>query len=307
MPPVAAVAQSPTVIQLSSKKEVAQNIDSLHSQFTKLAQNLRTRFEELISEGTIKLIQVVRQAAEYLRRPVKSLQANDIDELFDSLQPHYDFLNCSLLKNLTTEFLASDVLQLSILQYIDSMDKLLESSQLKHIRSIIKEKLSFLPAPTTKEHAALIVFKLHDRWEETTLKNFKRVLSHYFGSDADLFSHIHFDYGSLVVKMLIPTSILQFVTNRLTANKDSMNRIGIFEVAINGKTMLSIDDTDIDFEKSLMDSRDDFEAAMLLKLGANSCNEDNIDPLDDEIKLPLTQGIYSSVSRLMTMVGQNGV
>ena len=201
-----------------------------------------------------------------------SLQADSIDELFDCLRSHYDFLNCSLLRKLTNRFLTDNELQLSLSQYFDSMDNLLESSQLKHIRSTIKVKLSFLP---TNEHAARIVFKLHDRWEEMTLKNFKRVLSHYFGSNADLFSHIYFDYGSFIVKMSVPTSILQFVTDGLIAGRSSMNRIGIFEVAINGRTVLSIDNTNINFEKSLMDSRDDFEATMLLKLGANPSSKDD--------------------------------
>ncbi|XP_019861299.1 PREDICTED: uncharacterized protein LOC109589697 [Amphimedon queenslandica] len=107
-----------------------------------------------------------------------------------------------------------------------------------------------------------------------TLENFKRVLSHYFGSNADLFSHIYFDYGSLIVKMLIPTSILQFITDILIAKRNSMNGIGIFKVAVNGKTVLSTDSTDINFEKSLTDSGDDFEATLLLRLGANPYDED---------------------------------
>ena len=290
------VDQSPAVIQLSSKDEVARNIDKLYDQFTDLVTDLRTRFEELISERRIKLIQVTRQAADYLRRRVTRLQANSIDELFDCLQPHYDFLNCSLLRKLTNKFLAGDELQFSLSQYIDSMDKVLESSQLKHIRSTIKERLSFLPAPTTRKCTALVVFKLHDRWEEMTLKNFKRVLQHYFGSRADLFSHIDFDYGSLFVNILIPTSILRFVKSIIIARRSSMNKIGIFEVVINGEKLFSIDDV-IDFEQSLIDSvteNDDFEAIMLLKLGADrysiSANAYNrLSTID--IDLPLAQGI----------------
>ena len=218
-----------------------------------------------------------------------SLQADDIDELFDSLRPHYDFLNCSLLKKLTNKFLAGDELRFSLSQYINNMDKLLESSQLKHIRSTIKEKLSFLPSPTTSKHTTLIVFKLHDRWEEMTLKNFKRVLRHYFRSNADLFSHIHFDYGSLIVKMLIPTSILQFVTRILIARRSSMNRIGIFEVVINGEIVFSIDDV-IDFEQSLVDSvkeNDDFEGIMVLKLGADHHS--------------ISTNVYNRLSRIDTL------
>lgn len=266
------IHESPTVIQLDSKDEVARNIDALYNQFTDIATNLRIRFEELTTAGKVNLVHIARQAAEYLRRPVTSFRTTSIDELFDDLQPHYDFLNCSLLRMLASRFLERDAVEVKLFQYIESVDKLLESSQLKHIRSTIKEKLSFIHAPTSNGHTTLVVFKLHGRWEELTLENFKRVLKHYFGSKADFFSHIYFDYGSFLVAMLIPTSIAQSITEDFITSKDSMSRIGIFEVTIDKKIVFSVDYSDYDFEESLLQSfraQNTFELTILLQLGAD--------------------------------------
>ena len=200
-----------TVIELSSKSEVAANIKSLNSRFASLDSKLRGEFEKLVANGEAELKAIARSAAAFLSIKVSSLKYGDVDELFDSLQPHYDFFSCSVLKHLTDTYL-SNALQIELTQYIDSVDKFSESSQLKHIRSTIKEKLSSLPAaasPTTSNQTKPVVIKLNDRWEEMTISKLKAVLKHYFGVTSDLFSHISFDYGSFVIILLIPTSLSQ--------------------------------------------------------------------------------------------------
>uniref|UniRef100_A0A1X7SN39 Uncharacterized protein n=1 Tax=Amphimedon queenslandica TaxID=400682 RepID=A0A1X7SN39_AMPQE len=55
-----------TVIELSSKSEVAVNIESLHSHFASLDSDIRDEFEELVGKGKVKLKAVARSAAAYL-------------------------------------------------------------------------------------------------------------------------------------------------------------------------------------------------------------------------------------------------
>ena len=181
-----------TVIELSSKSEVATNIERLFYRFASLDSNIRDEFEELVKKGKVKLKAIARSAAAYLSIQVSSLKYDNVDELFDSLQPHYDFFCCGVLKHLTDTYLSNA--QTELTQYIDSVDKFSESSQLKHIRSTIKEKLSSLPAaasPTTSDQTKPVVIKLTDRWDEMTFKNFKRVLQFYFG-------HIVADISTIV-------------------------------------------------------------------------------------------------------------
>ena len=172
---------TPTVIVLSSKSEVATNIGSLHSRFSSLNVKMRDEFEELVEKGKVKLKAVARSAAAYLSIKVSSLKYGDVDELFDSLQPHYDFFSCGVLKHLTDTYLSNA--QTELTQYIDSVDKFSESSQLKHIRSTIEEKLSSLPAAASPEDISVII-KLTDRWIEKTLNILRAALGYYFGEES---------------------------------------------------------------------------------------------------------------------------
>uniref|UniRef100_A0A1X7TM76 Death domain-containing protein n=1 Tax=Amphimedon queenslandica TaxID=400682 RepID=A0A1X7TM76_AMPQE len=214
-----------TVIELSSKSEVAANIKSLHSRFASLVFKMRGEFEELVEKNKVRLIDIARRAAIYLKIPVSSLKYGDVDELFDSLQPHYDFFSCGGVLQHLTDTSLSKAQQTELTRYIDSVDKFSESSQLKHIRSTIKEKLSSLPAaasPTTSDQTKLVVIKLNDRWEEMTISKLKTVLKHFFGVTSNLFSHISFDYGSVVITLSIPTSQSQSLIDAINNKTNSM-------------------------------------------------------------------------------------
>uniref|UniRef100_A0A1X7T640 Uncharacterized protein n=1 Tax=Amphimedon queenslandica TaxID=400682 RepID=A0A1X7T640_AMPQE len=268
-----------TVIELSSKSEVATNIGSLHSRFATLDTKLRDEFEELVENGKVTIKAVARSAAAFLNIRVSSLKYGNVNELFDSLQPHYDFFSCGVLKHLTYTYL-SNALQTELTQYIDSLDKFSESSQLKYIRSTIKEKLSSLPAaasPTTSDQTKPVIIKLNDRWEEMTISKLKTVLKHYFGVTSDLFSHISFDYGSFVITLSIPTSLSQSIIDAINNKKESMSRLGILEVAVDKDTIPIRREDNDNFVTSLYESvkaGDSFEVSMLLQLGADPNSKD---------------------------------
>ena len=268
-----------TVIELSSKSEVAANIGSLHSRFATLSVKMRCEIVKIVQKGEAELIDIARSAAAYLDISVSSLKYGDVDELFDSLQPHYDFFSCGVLKHLTDTYLSNA--QTELTQYIDSVDKFSESSQLKHIRSTIKEKLSSLPAaasPTTSDQTKSFIIKLNHRWEVITLKKFKRVLQYYFGQEiADICTIKDIDIGSVVITLLIPTSLSQSLIDTINNNRESMSRLGILEVAVDNKSIPIRREDDDNFNTSLHESvkaGDSFEVSMLLQLGADPNSKD---------------------------------
>ena len=259
------------MIELSSKSEVASNIKNLHSTFADLDFKLREEFEKL----TLDIKTIARRAATYLCIPVASLKCTNIDELFDSLKPFYDFLNCGVLQHLTDTYLPT--VQTEITQYIENVDKFSDSSQLKHIRSTIKEKLPHLQdLPSTSDQTKLVIIKLNDRWEEMTIGKLKTVLKHYFGVTSDLFSHIGFDYGSVVITLLIPATQTQYLIDIINNKTSSMNRLGIVEIAVNNNTISIRREDDNNFDVSLHQSvknGDSFEVSVLLQLGADPNNK----------------------------------
>ena len=261
---------------------MATNIKSLHSNFASLDSKLRGEFEELVEKGHVKLKAIARSAATYLSIPIASLTYTDIDKLFDSLKPFYDFFNCGVLQHLTDTYL-STVQTDELAQYINSVDNFSESSQLKNVRSAIE---AHLPASSsTSDQMKPFVIKLNQRWDEVTIKNFKEVLKYYFKDEvADLFSHISIKKGSVIITLQIPTTQTQYLIDTINTKTDSMNRLGIMEVAVDNDTISIRREDDNNFDASLHQSikaGDSFEVSMLLQLGANPNNK------DEEGKYPL--------------------
>ena len=255
---------------------MATNIGDLHSRFASLDSKLRDEFEELVKKGHIKLKAIARSAATYLSTEVSSLKYTDVDKLFDSLKPFYDFFNCGVLKHLTDTYLSSTAQTDELTQYIDKVDDFSESSQLKNIRSAIE---AHLPAsPSTSDQTKPVVIKLSKRWDEMTIKNFKEVLKYYFKDEvADLFSHISIKKGSVIITLQIPTTQAQYLIDTINTKTESMKRLGIMEVAVDNNTIPIRREDDNNFDVSLHQSvkaGDSFEVSLLLQLGANPNNKD---------------------------------
>ena len=228
----------------------------------------------MIEGGKLSILHLARKAGEYLKIPVESLKANNVDELFDKLQSHYDFFNFGILRELVLEYLKTDKIHAKLSQYTKRINRFAESSQLKHIRSAIKEKL---PAPiTTGNNTKPIIIKLNKRWEDMTLENFRKVLRRYFNGISDVCSRIFFRYSSVMVSMLIPATCTTGFIDQVVSNECAMKRIGIFEVALDNEAIFKEAD-DINFELSLLQSvkdGDSFAVEILLQLGANPNTED---------------------------------
>ena len=229
-----------------------------------------------MEKGHVKLKAIARSAATYLSIPVSSLKYTDVDELFDSLKPFYDFFNCGVLQHLTDTYLSSTAQTDELTQYIDKVDDFSESSQLKNIRSAIE---AHLPAsPSTSDQTKPVVIKLSKRWDEMTIKNFKEVLKYYFKDEvADRFSHISIKKGSVIITLQIPTTQAQYLINTINTKTESMYRLGIMEVAVDNNTIPIRREDDNNFDVSLHQSvkaGDSFEVSLLLQLGANPNNKD---------------------------------
>ena len=255
---------------------MATNIESLHSSFAKLALKLRDEFDKRVKNETVELLTIARSAAEYLSIPVLSLKYTNVDELFDSLKPFYDFFNCGVLKHLTDTYLSSTAQTDELTQYIDNVDDFSESSQLKNVRSAIE---AHLPAsPSTSDQTKPVVIKLSKRWDEMTIKNFKRVLKYYFKDEVvDRFSHILITTGSVIITLQIPTTQREYITDTINTKTDSMYRLGIMEVAVDNNTIPIRREDDNNFDISLHQSvkaGKSFEVFVLLQLGANPNNKD---------------------------------
>ncbi|XP_019854819.1 PREDICTED: uncharacterized protein LOC109583792, partial [Amphimedon queenslandica] len=274
---------SPILIKLSSKDEVACHIEELHFRFSSLVVKIRTTFTQFVNDGKLKAIEIAYQAEAFLSITIAK---RDINNIFSTIAPHFDFLNVSLLNSLVKQFIPGNDVQDELVEYMESLDKFSESSKLKDVREAIRNKLSLtIPISSTSDQTKPIVIKLAQRWEEVTLKNLKKVLNHYFGETADLFSQIRFEYGSLLLKLKVPPSCSKSLVKKVKTEINSMKHVAVVEVAIDEELIPIVKERDCNFESLLYESTkagNSFELSMLLKLGANpnSKNEDGKSALE---------------------------
>ena len=276
---------------------MASNVESLHSTFANLNSKLRDELKKLVKTRKVDLTTLASNAAAYLCIEVSSLKYTDVDKLFNSLKPFYDFFSCGVLQNLTNDTYLSTV-HTEITQHIENVDKFSETSQLKLIRSLtIKKKL---PSELMKP----VVIKLSNRWAEMTIKNFKRVLQYYFGpAVADLFTNISITTGPIIITLLIPATQTQYLIDTINEKTESMKRLDIMEVAVDNHTIAIKREDDNNFDTSLHESvkaGKSCEVLILLQLGADPNNK------DEEGKNPLEiaiEGGYNQVIKALLTGG----
>ena len=276
---------------------MASKIESLHSTFANLNSKLRDELKKLVKTRRVDLTTLASNAAAYLCIEVSSLKYTDVDKLFNSLKPFYDFFSCGVLQYLTNVTYPSTV-HTEITQHIENVDKFSETSQLKLIRSsTIKKKL---PSELMKP----VVIKLSNRWAEMTVKNFKRVLQYYFGpAVADLFTNIYITTGPIIITLLIPATQTQYLIDTINEKTESMKRLDIMEVAVDNHTIAIKREDDNNFDTSLHQSvkaGESCEVSILLQLGADPNNK------DEEGKNPLEiaiEGGYNQVIKTLLTGG----
>lgn len=257
-------------IQLHSKEKVASETVSLRQQFSSLVIKIRKCFEKLVTSNEVDVKDVAMYAEEELRGPNLKLQETSIDSIFDAIRPHYNFFSTWLLESLVNRFIPkANTLHNELAQYVNSLKKFSVSSQMKHIRSAIEYEIESASASTT---ATAVVITLNSRWAERTIEDLKIILKHFFEAAADRFSYKKIDYGSLVMKLFAPVKLTDSLIEAIKNKTNSMNRLGVLEIAVDTIKFHIRREDDNDFDASLQQAvevGDSFEVSMLILLGAD--------------------------------------
>ena len=85
-------------IHLTSEEIVVYELKKLHRSFTTLAKDVRCKLGELVKSQTLSLYDIAAFIQEARISGIKGLTGvKTIDELFDAILPHNDYLDCELL------------------------------------------------------------------------------------------------------------------------------------------------------------------------------------------------------------------
>ena len=257
---------------------VNKSLKRLRSTFSNLVTEVRSQLAQHIEDGVLKLIKIARNLEEHLR--VTGLTGvTCIDKLFNSIQVHYYYLNCSVIEHIIETFLTHNEedkkLQEEMKRYTYELESFKESTKLVELQSAIHKVLP--SSHSVSDTSCEFVLKFKGRWEGETIKDLECFLRHYFDRD-DLFNYIHTERGCIQVTFLVPHCYSQYLIDMVTPSKiKSMCRVGVLQLVINGNVLLE-EKHNVNIDESLVEAvklNDTFEVSVLLSLGADPYYEDD--------------------------------
>ena len=233
-------------IVLNSKSEVSQGLCSLQKQFISLLKDIRKYYDEC---GLYKVIDVARWMSEYFRKS-GFVHLQTIDDLFDAIQPHYDFLNIEVIQDLSEEFVLSEKLQSAIEKYESELAKFEESVEIQDMKAQI-EKVS---VPIESANCRILI-RLTGRWRCKTVENLRKLVKYLFEKNSKHFRLIDIDEGSVIVVFFAPSSVVQSIIDHIINKTTFLHHLGIFKIFVDDKIIFDVEeDLDFSFEGSLIDA-----------------------------------------------------
>ena len=301
-----------------SEEEVLEQLLKICDSFTILNEAILSSLQKLITEGTVLIVDVVEFLHHYLGD--NELKVDNIDQLFNVLQPHYYFLNVDLLRKIVDKFIGGK-LQNHLEDYINMVKGFEETTQLQLFVQAIKH-ISLLQPPVTTTRTCTMIIKFHEQWQQKNVAHVHKFINYSFSKESHFLNHIIIEEegSSCVCKFVVPKSQLDSLIVIAIDQREFMYQVGVYEVYIGDQPIL-IEDYNHNFSfshvlKNSIKTEDYILASFLIEIDVsrnvnNSLHEaardGNIDAVEVLLKKDLDINIEDENGETALMLAsQNG-
>ena len=283
--------------QMTSEAQVKEDVKQLYANFSSVVMNVKIKLAVLVENEPSKLTQITQYIEEHYQLSHLA-EVRDVNELFDSISSHYCFLSCDLVKGVVEEFLSGDEVHSELTQYLNDLDTFKMSSQLRYIKTAIKEVLVQNQDVT---ETCTVSIKLNELWGCTTLKKFENFFCLTFGKNFNL-NQLCTELGKecVCVSFVMPLSKLEFLIDKVLPQKEFIQRVGIIEMSVNNDIIISPDEATItNLEQCFLEfaeTGNQFGISTLLELGVD------VDHKSSEGRTALMIASYSGNQQCVQML-----
>ena len=256
-------------VYLSSEETIVEELKKLHRSFTTLAKDARCKLRELVKSGTPSVYDIAAFIQEARVFGIKGLTAvKTIDELFDAILPHNDYLDCELLEMIVEEYLDDDDIT-KVKAHIDKVRLFKRTTPIIALKNKLQQYTSI---PNISDMHLIVTIKLQADWGRVTLESIEKLVQNLL-QYRNIVRIFKVESGSISVMLLLPKEKLQHFIVSSSEKLQFMRLTGIFRLQIGAITVFEeSENKNFTFESGFLESSqsgDDEAVQFLLSLGVN--------------------------------------
>ena len=282
-------------IILESKEEEKQvkiTLVSLDRNFSLLMVAVRSSLDHKLQHQQLVLVDFIRWIEHRMKWVGQLSDVTDLNELFKKLHPYFDFLDCSLIVDMSEEFLNDEYLSedkkaivIELKEHAEKAETLRCSSTVKELKDKLKNIYS--PHLIDLSNMPQIQVELHNPWNETAIEGLYLLIQHLLPhrTKQSILKYIEIETGSVHIKYIVHESNADCLIAYAQDKLQFMRLIGVFGLIINGEPILEEDENmNFTFGLALLKATHaghNEAVQFLLKLrgDVDHCNEDGITAL----------------------------
>uniref|UniRef100_A0A1X7SNH8 Uncharacterized protein n=1 Tax=Amphimedon queenslandica TaxID=400682 RepID=A0A1X7SNH8_AMPQE len=241
------------------EKKISDALIGLNKEFSSLMMHVHSGLQIKIESDPKQLANLTIWLEAYMHWNDKLTDAS-LDETFKIIYPFYDFIDCSLIVDMSEVFLqdfkfGDDELSIvsELRNYKEKADKLQFSAQVKHLneslQTIYEEHI-----PDTS-NMQMIIMKLHNQWHGSNINGLSLLIHKLLpvGHQQSIMKYITISSGCILIKYSVYGSTADSLIECTRGKLQFMRLIGIFSLYINDHPVLQEDENmNFTFELALL-------------------------------------------------------
>ena len=244
------------------EEEVSQKLIELNKKFSSLDTEVQIACDQKVAANPILLKKLKIWTKSYMTWKDKMVTAASLEEFFTTIDPYYDFIDCSLIVDMSEEFLEGETFGKKKLNIVSELKKHKEEAKkiyslttVKHLNTALKNIYKdHIPDFRNMPH---IILKLHNTWFETQIETLKLLIHHLLPEKLkqSLMKYITITKGCIAITYAIlditADSLIEYAGGKL----QFMRLIGILSLHINDHAVLQEDENmNFTFELALLEA-----------------------------------------------------
>ena len=192
-------------VYLQSEEFIGEELKKLHQSFTSLARDIHCKLDELVKSGKFSLRHITTYVKEAQVGGMKGLsEVITIDDLFDAIRPHNDYLDCELLEMIVEEYLDDDDIT-KVKVHINKVKLFKRTTPIKALKDKLQQYTSI---PYISKMHLVVTIKLQADWGRVTLESIEKLVQNLLQYQHKV-RILKVESGSISIMLLLPKEKLQ--------------------------------------------------------------------------------------------------